>query len=381
MKNFTFCNPTKLIFGEGSLQKIGANIPKGSKILLTYGHGSIIKNGIYDQVLKALQGYDITPFGGIDANPDAITIDKAVDLARSKGCNFILAVGGGSVVDASKAIAMGVNAPMPTWEMVTTRYQGISLPLGVVLTVPATGSEMNSGAVISNRTTKEKYPMTGQHPQFSILDPTYTYTLTQHQLACGLADIFMHILEQYLTFPGQSGVMDRLSEGLLLNLFDIAPKVLSHHNDYDVACEYMLSATFGLNYFLAMGVEQDWMTHMIGHEITALTDTTHGESLMMVLPAVLKVMSEEKHDKLIQMGERIFGLRRLNAEYMVKDTIKAIEGFIHSLGLPASLKEGGIDPAVADEIAQRFEDRGTLCGTLGSGTPEKVREVLELAKK
>lgn len=381
MKNFTFCNPTRLIFGKDSLKRLRENIPSDSTILLAYGHGSIKKNGIYDAVCKELEGLTIIPFGGIDANPDASTIDEAVSVVRRSGCNFILAVGGGSVIDASKVIALGAKADMSAWDMVTQGYTGPSLPLGVVLTVPATGSEMNSGAVISNRATEEKFSVVAHHPLFSILDPTFTYTLSRHQLACGLADIFMHILEQYLTFPGQSGVMDRLSEGLLLNLLDIAPKVMSGEKDYDVACEYMLSATFALNYSLSMGIEQDWMTHRIGHEITALTGVTHGASLMMILPSVLRVMKSEKQGKIIQMGERVFGIKQKSTPQMVEDTIKAVECFIHSLGLAASLNEGGCDPTVVETVAKRFEKRGVAVGTLGTGTPEKVRKVLEQSIK
>ncbi|MDO5017443.1 MAG: iron-containing alcohol dehydrogenase [Porphyromonas sp.] len=379
MKNFTFQNPTKLIFGKGSIGKLRAEIPTGNKILMTYGGGSIIKNGIYQQVLEQLEGYEVVPFGGIEPNPDASTVDQAIAKYRAEECHFILAVGGGSVIDASKAIALGVNADISCWEMVTSGYRGNSAPLGTVLTVPATGSEMNSGAVISNRATEEKYPMVGDFPRFSILDPTYTYTLSQHQVACGIADTFMHTLEQYLTFPGQSGVMDRMAEGVLLNLLDIAPQLIKKHDDYDTAAEYMLSATMGLNHFLSMGVEEDWLTHMIGHEVTALTGTTHGASLMMLLPSVMRVMVQEKRGKIIQMGHRVFGIRDLSDEATAEATITAVVDFIHSLGLSASLKEGGIDASVAEEIALRFEQRQLKLGTLGSGTPDKIRKILEMA--
>lgn len=381
MKNFIFCNPTKLIFGQGSIKEISKQIPQGSKILLTYGGGSIIKNGIYDQVISQLTGYEIIPFGGIESNPDAATIDRAITTARDEKCTFILAVGGGSVIDASKAIAMGVKAPMNCWEMVTTYYRGECLPLGTVLTVPATGSEMNPGAVISNRATQEKFSMVGEHPVFSILDPTYTYTLSQHQVACGIADAFMHTLEQYLTFPGQSGVMDRMAEGLLLNILEIAPRLIQDHTDYDTACEYMLSATFGLNYFLAMGVEEDWLTHRLGHELTALAGVTHGASLMMLLPSVMRVMLPEKRDKIIQMGRRVFGISGLDNDATVQATLQAVEKFIHSLGLASSMKEGQIASEVAEEMIRRFHQRGTPLGTLESATPDKIQLIIEDSMK
>lgn len=381
MKNFTYCNPTKIIFGKGSITRLSNYIPKGSHILLTYGGGSIIKHGIYDQVLAELKDFDITPFGGIESNPDAATIDIAIATAREKGCDFILAVGGGSVIDASKAIALGIKAPVNCWEMVTSRYKGESVPLATILTVPATGSEMNPGAVISNRETKEKYSMQGSYPIFSILDPTYTYTLTPHQVACGIADTFMHILEQYLTFPGQSGVMDRMSEGLLLNLLDITPGLIQSNDDYDRACEYMLSATFGLNYSLAMGVEEDWLTHQIGHELTALAGVTHGASLMMLLPAVMRVMVDEKRDKIIQLGRRVFGITGLDNDTTLNSTITAVENFIHSLGLSASMKEGEISPDVAQEMIKRFEERDAHLGTLGLATPDKIKLIIEESMK
>lgn len=379
MKNFTYCNPTKLIFGKGSVAKLRSNIPTESKVLLTYGGGSVKANGIFDEVMAQLDGLFVVPFGGVEANPDTATVDRAIEIAREQGCNFILAVGGGSVIDASKVIAMGVEAPMDSWEMVTTGYLGASLPLGTVLTVPATGSEMNSGAVISNRKIQEKYAIACHHPVFSILDPTYTFTLSQHQVACGIADTFMHTLEQYLTSPGQSGVMDRLAEGILLNVLDIAPSLVRGNNDYDVASEYMLSATFGLNYILAMGVEQDWTTHMIGHEITALAGVTHGASLMMILPALMRVMSEEKRGKILQMGDRVFGIQCEDDDEAIAKTISAVEDFIHSLGLSASMREGKISTEIAEEIACRFEKRGTALGERGIATPERIREIIRVA--
>lgn len=381
MNNFTFCNPTKIIFGRGSVERLRKYIPEGCKVLLTYGGGSVKRNGIYDQVMAQLEGYSVVPFGGIEANPDCSTVDRAIELVRSEGCDFILAVGGGSVIDASKIIAMGVEAPMSSWEMVKSGYYGEALPLGTVLTVPATGSEMNSGAVLSNRAINEKFAITCHFPLFSILDPTYTYTLSEHQVACGVADTFMHTLEQYLTSTGQSGVMDRLAEGILLNLLDIAPNLMKGNNDYDMACEYMLSATFGLNYMLSMGVEQDWMTHRIGHEITALTGTTHGASLMMVLPAVMEVFSEEKRGKIVQMGRRVFGITGLSEESTVTATIQAVVDFIHSLGLAASMKEGGISARVAQEIITRFEQRGTILGERGIATPDRIREVINVSMR
>lgn len=376
MINFEFYNPTKLIFGKGQVKQLHTLVPENSKILLTYGGGSIKKNGIYDEVLRELNGYEVIPFGGIEPNPDCSTIDQAIALGKKEQVDFVLAVGGGSVVDASKVIATGILSELSSWELVLDgRFTG-SLPLGVVLTVPATGSEMNRGSVISNRETEEKFSYYSQHPKFSILDPTYTYTLSEHQVACGIADIFMHTLEQYLTFAGQSGVMDRMAEGILLNLLDFAPKRMKEPKDYDVACEYMLSATIALNGMLSMGVEEDWLTHKIGHEVTALTGTTHGASLMMILPSLMYVLREPKRSKLLQLGKRVYGINNGTDEEIIDSTITRTVEFIHSLGLSASLKEANIAPSVGEEVAKRFEERGDSWGERKIGTPEKIREIL-----
>lgn len=382
MKNFTFCNPTKIVFGKGSLSKLDSLIPTDARVLLTYGGGSVKKHGIYDQVIAELGSRQVVPFGGIEPNPDCSTMDKAVELGRSESVTWVLAVGGGSVIDASKVIAAAIQTPgWTTWDMVRKGYFEDALPLGTVLTVPATGSEMNSGSVISNRATKEKFALYTRYPKFSILDPTFTYTLSEHQVACGIADTFMHTLEQYLTTPGQSGVMDRMAEGILLNVLDFAPLRMKGSNDYDVACEYMLSATIALNGFLGMGVDQDWMTHRIGHEITALTDTTHGASLMMILPSMLRIMREYKMGKVLQLGERVFGIRGTDKDDAYDATVIRIEDFIHRLGLHASLSEAGIPSSVAEEVAGRFERRGYSIGENGIATPSLIRAILEEASK
>lgn len=382
MKNFTFCNPTKIVFGRGSLEKLNELLPSDAKVLLTYGGGSVITNGIYNQVLDQLMPREVVPFGGIEPNPDCTTIDKAIEVGRSEGVTWVLALGGGSVLDASKVIAAGIRTPgWSSWDMVCKGYFEDALPLGTILTVPATGSEMNSGSVISNRALKEKFAIYTRHPQFSILDPTFTYTLSSHQVSCGIADTFMHTLEQYLTTPGQSGVMDRMAEGILLNVLDFAPLRLEKGDDYDVSCEYMLSATIALNGFLGMGVTQDWMTHRIGHEVTALTGTTHGASLMMILPAMLRVMREYKMGKVVQLGERVFGIRGESKDEVYDATVERIIQFIHSLGLHASLKEAGIPATVAEEIASRFEERGYALGENGIAPPELIRAIVEEACK
>ncbi len=376
MHNFTFHNPTRLIFGKGSLSELRRQIPNDARILLTFGGGSVVRNGILQQVKDCLSGLAVFEFGGIESNPDCSTIDRAIVYGRECGCTFLIAVGGGSVLDATKLIAAGIKTPsLSGWEILKQKRYTDILPYGTVLTVPATGSEMNRGAVISNRAKKEKFSFYSEFPRFSILDPTFTYTLSDHQVACGIADTFVHILEQYLTYPGQSGVMDRLSEGLLMNILDFAPLRLKSPEDYDVACEYMLSATVGLNGFLSMGVDQDWSTHAIGHELTALTETTHGASLAMILPALIQVMRPEKERKVLQLGSRVFGLITPKFE----EVVNCIKDFFHSLGLFASIKEAKISPIIIEEIEQRFYDRGYALGENGIVTPEKISRVLRIS--
>lgn len=378
MKNFTFHNPTKLIFGKGCLSELRAQIPKEARILITYGGGSVVRNGILQQVEDYLEGYTVFEFGGIESNPDCATLDKAIAYGRSCDCTYLVAVGGGSVLDGTKLIAAGIKTTdASAWEMVQQKRYTAALPYGTVLTVPATGSEMNRGSVISNRATGEKFSFYSEFPIFSLLDPTFTYTLSEHQVACGIADIFVHTLEQYLTYPGQSGVMDRLAEGLLLNILDFAPLRLESPQDYDVACEYMLSATIGLNGFLSMGVDEDWSTHAIGHELTALAGTTHGASLVMILPALLEVMRPEKEQKVLQMGRRVFGLKHPT----FRDVVEKVKDFIHSLGLSTSIKEEGISPEVVLEIDRRFSKRGKSYGERGIVTPDKISQILRLSSE
>ena len=376
MKNFTFHNPTKIIFGKDSLARMPREIPANSKILLTYGGGSIQRLGIYDQVMETLKGWEVIPFGGIEPNPDVSTIRKAVRLGKDSEIDFVLAVGGGSVIDGSKLIAAAMLSDMDPWEIVLSGRCKEALPLGVVLTVPATGSEMNGVAVISSRERMEKFSFGSVFPRFSILDPSFTYSLTPHQVSCGIADAFIHVLEQYLTYTGQSGLMDRMAEGVLLNLLDLAPKRLSDPEDYDVACEYMLSAAVALNGFLSMGVVEDWLTHKIGHEITAFTGVTHGASLVMIYPSTLRILREQKAGKIIQMGRRVFGIEGDDHERVIDETIAKLEGFFLSLGLATSMKEAGIDPKVAQRITDRFSERGDSWGENGIATPSVIAEII-----
>ncbi|HRV45364.1 MAG TPA: iron-containing alcohol dehydrogenase, partial [Smithellaceae bacterium] len=312
MNNFTFYNPTKILFGEGRIQDIAEEIPKEAKILMTYGGGSIKRNGVYDEVREALRGFAMEEFGGIEPNPTFETLMRCVEAARENQTDFLLAVGGGSVIDGTKFIAAAVFHEGDPWEIVASygKKAKRSLPFGTVLTIPATGSEMNNGAVVTNRALNAKLPFmhASLFPKFSVLDPTKTYTLPPEQIGNGVVDTFVHVTEQYLTFPVNGKLQDRFAEALLLTLIEEGPRALAEPKNYDVRANLMWCATLGLNGLISVGVPQDWATHMIGHELTALRGLDHGKSLAVVLPVLLKMRAREKKDKLLQYAERVWGI-------------------------------------------------------------------------
>ena len=379
MTNFVFQNPTKLIFGKNSISSLSGELSKENRILITFGGGSVKNNGVYEQVINSLKGFTYFEFWGIEANPDIETLRKAITLGKEKLCDFVLAVGGGSVIDGSKLIAAGIPYEGDAWDIVTKRdfTSEKVLPLGTVLTLPATGSEMNAGAVISNRKAKEKFAFYSQYPQFSILDPVTTFTLPKHQIACGLADTYIHVMEQYLTTPGQSPLMDRWAEGILQTIVEISPKVLSNPEDYDSMATFMLSATMALNGFVAMGVSQDWATHMIGHELTALHGLTHGHTLTILLPGTMWILRGEKGDKILQYGQRIWGISGTDKEETIVKIIDKTEEFFRSLGLKTRLSENGIGKDTITEIEHRFEQRKAKYGENRSVDAKVAGQILE----
>lgn len=380
MNNFSFCNPTKILFGRGQIARLAREIPADKKIMITFGGGSVRRNGVYEQVTAALAGRDYIEFWGIEPNPKVETLRRAVEQCRAEGVEFLLAVGGGSVLDGTKLIASAVYYDGDAWELTLTgRAKGRVLPFASVMTLPATGSEMNNGAVISNAATAEKYAFYTNYPQFSILDPETTFSLPPYQIACGIADSFVHVIEQYLTEVGVSPLMDRWAEGIMQTLVEVAPKVRENQRDYDAMATYMLSATMALNGFVAMGVKQDWATHMIGHELTALHGLTHGHTLVIVLPALMSVMREQKGAKIAQMGERVFGICEGDANSRIDRTIEATEAFFRSLGLTTRLSEEGIGEETIAQIERRFAERGTVLGEQGNIDANVARQILERA--
>lgn len=376
MHNFIFHNPTRLIMGKGMISELEKEIPADKKIMITFGGGSVKKNGVYEQVKKALAHHDTIEFWGIEPNPAIETLRKAIELGKQEKVDFLLAVGGGSVIDGTKLISAGLLYEGDAWDLVVKGSSGKTVPMATVLTLPATGSEMNNGAVISRRETKEKLSFFADFPLFSILDPEVTFSLPPHQIACGLADTFVHVLEQYLTKAGESRVMDRWAEGLLHTIVEIAPLIKESHTDYQLMADFMMSATMALNGFIAMGVTEDWSTHMIGHELTALCGLTHGHTLAIVMPGTMYVLRQQKKAKLLQFGERIFGVVSGTDEMRIDETIRKTEAFFRSLGLTTRLSEENIGIEVIDEIKRRFNERNVHYGEDGLVTGSVAREIL-----
>lgn len=377
MYNFTFQNPTKLVFGKGEIAQLSTLIPTEKKVMITFGGGSVKHNGVYEQVIAALKNHNYIEFWGIEPNPEVETVRKAVALGKENEIDFLLAVGGGSVLDGTKLIASALANPgIDPWDIVLQRRIETAISYASVMTLPATGSEMNCGSVISCREKKEKYAFSTTFPEFSILDPEVTYSLPANQIACGLADIFVHVAEQYMTTAGQSRIMDRWAEGVLQTVIEIAPKIKENQNDYDVMADYMLSATLALNSMISMGVTQDWATHMIGHELTALHGLTHGASLAIVYPGTLITLKDQKQSKILQYGERVLGITSGSESERINETISKTETFFRSLGLATRLTEVGVGDETINLIAERFNKIGVAYGEGRNVTGDVAKQIL-----
>lgn len=377
MQNFDFQNPTRIIFGRRSIAKLARVVPADAKVLMIYGGGSIKSNGVYDQVMKALAGRDVQEFGGIEPNPTYETCMGAVHLCRREKIDYLLAVGGGSVIDGTKFIAAAAGyAGDDPWDILRTMGAKVesALPFSTVLTLPATGSEANSGSVISKKSTEEKLVFGSPlvFPQVSILDPSTTFSLPLKQVRNGLVDAFVHVCEQYVTTDTGADLQSRLAEGVLHALVDNAAVCLAETDNYDARAEYMWSATMALNGLLGKGVTSDWATHMIGHELTAFYGLDHAETLAVILPGVWRAQIDAKRTKLEQMGERIFGVKGAEA------AIAAVEGFFNGIDMPTRLADHQVDAQeAAARISERFEERGTVLGEGRDITPARVKEIVE----
>ncbi|MCX7015008.1 MAG: iron-containing alcohol dehydrogenase [Candidatus Sumerlaeota bacterium] len=384
MLNFTYENPTQIVFGRGTVAQVGRLIPRDRTILMTYGGGSIKRNGVYDQVMKALKGRPVLEFGGIEPNPSYETLMKALPRARREGVDFLLSVGGGSVLDGTKFIAAAIDYEgEEPWDILAKGAPVKSaVPLGCVLTLPATGSEMNRNAVISRRSTKEKLVFTSRHtlPKFAVLDPTTTFSLPPKQTANGIVDAFVHVLEQYLTYDVNAPLQDRQAEAILRTLVEEGPKVMKKPKDYDARANVMWCATQALNGLLSCGVPGDWATHQIGHELTAFYGVDHAESLAIAYPAVMRHQRKEKAKKLRQYGERVWGIREGSRDERIEAAIEKTEEFFRSLGVKTRLKDYGIAKGL-ERIGARFQARGASLGERGNIGPREVGEILTLCRK
>jgi len=376
--NFEFQNPVKIIFGKGTITRLAQELPKNEKIMVTYGGGSVKQNGVYEQVCQALKGFNYVEFWGIEPNPTVETLRKAITLGKQENITYILAVGGGSVIDGTKLISSAIPYSGDAWELVLKPSKiGKMIPFASVLTLPATGSEMNCGAVISNKEKQEKYAFYSSYPQFSILDPTVTFSLPDFQIACGIADTFIHVLEQYLTVTEESPLMDRWSEGIMQTLVELAPLIKANKTNYNAMSEFMMCATLALNGFTAMGITEDWATHLIGHEITALHGTTHGQTLVIVLLGLMDVMRDQKRDKILQFGSRVFNITEGNEEERIDKTINSCEHFFNSIGLATKLHELNIGNETINIIKERFLQRGTHLGEQGNIDGNVTEKILK----
>jgi len=380
MYNFEYKNPVKIIFGKNTISKVANEVPKNAKIMLTYGGGSIKKNGVYNQVMDALKGAEILEFGGIEVNPHYETCMKAVEIAKAENIDFLLSVGGGSVLDATKFIAAAaLYTNGDPWDILVKGGKVVNaIPIGAVLTLPATGSEMNGNSVITRISTLEKMAFSSLKvmPQFSILDPECVFTLPDKQVANGIVDAFIHVMEQYLTFDVNSPLQDRFAESILTTLIEEGPKVLANRNDYDAAANFMWSATMALNGLIGVGVPQDWATHGIGHELTAFHGIDHARTLAIVLPGVMNIKRESKKEKILQYGKRIWGITEGTDDEKIDAAISKTVAFFESVGLPTTLPDYNVPEESVTKIVARFKKRFYKLGEKSDIGYQEIEQIL-----
>jgi NADP-dependent alcohol dehydrogenase len=382
MKDFEFYNPVRIFFGKEQIEKIASQIPASANIMLLYGGGSIFRNGVYDKVKESLKNYKVTEFGGIEPNPTYETSMKAVEVIKEKKIDFLLAAGGGSVIDATKFIAAAaLYKKGDPWKILSDNDPvESSLPFGVILTLPATGTEMNKNSVISRRSSAEKFAFSSpsSFPRFSVLTPDAAGSLPRNQVANGIVDAFVHVIEQYLTYPVNAPIQDRFAEAILITLIEEGPKVYANPADYEAMSNLMWSATMALNGLIMCGVPGDWSVHSIGHELTALHGIDHARTLAIVLPGLWKTLKEEKGAKLLQYGERVWNIKEGSEEERIDAAIDKTVEFFESLGIKTRLSDYDVKEDTIEEIVSRFEKRKWLSlGDRGLTTPETTRKALE----
>lgn len=387
MKNFEFKNPTKIIFGKGQISKLSGEIPADAKVLMLYGGGSIKKNGIYEQVVNALAGFEFTEFGGIPANPEYAVLMEALEVIKAKKINYLLAVGGGSVIDGVKFLSAAARYEGDEpWDLLAKRIptkENAGMPFATVLTLPATGSEMNSGAVITRAETKEKLTMGGPglFPVFSILDPSVVASVPQRQIANGLADSFTHVLEQYMTYPVGALLQDRFAESIMQTLIEVAPAIMKDPANYEAAASFMWSCTMALNGLIQKGVPTDWAIHMMGHELTALYGIDHARTLAILTGSHYTYNLETKKEKLAQYAERVWGISAGTTEEKAEAGIRKTTEFFHSIGIKTRLSEYvEKSEGTAAKVAGRLAERGMIkLGEHGTVTPDDVEKIVAMS--
>ena len=386
MLNFEFKNPTKILFGKGEIAKISNEIPKDAKILMIYGGGSIKKNGVYDQVKEALKDHNLHEFGGVPANPEYEVLINALSFIKENKINYLLAVGGGSVIDGVKFLSAAANYEGEPWEILkkpVRTFEGEGMPFGTILTLPATGSEMNSGYVISRRETDEKLSSGGPglFPQFSVLDPEVIRSIPKNQIANGIADAYTHVLEQYMTAPSSADLQERIAESILIGLQNAAPKVMSEEFDYDAAGNFMWCCTMALNGLIQKGVITDWAVHAMGHELTAYYGIDHARTLAVVAPSHYRYNFDAKKGKLAQYAERVWGITEGSIEEKAGQAIVKLEEFFHSLQIQTKLSDYTQDFAgTAERVEKAFTERNWLgLGENKNLTPQDAFKIVEMS--
>ena len=381
MNNFDFYNPTRIAFGEGKIADLDTLVPADAKVLILFGGESARRTGTLGEVEAALGNRQVQLFGGIEPNPSFETLMEAVTVVQRDGIDYLLAVGGGSVIDGTKFVAAASVFDGDAWDILLKGGTNIhrALPFGSVLTLPATGSEMNKGAVVTRKSLQAKLPFHSEHvfPQFSVLDPTKSFTLPPRQVANGVVDAFVHIVEQYLTYPASAPVQDRFAEGLLQTLIDIGPQALSDPENYSVRADLMWVATLALNGLIGAGVPQDWATHMLGHELTALHGLDHAQTLAIVLPAMLTERKDAKHGKLVQYAQRVWSIHEGSESEQAEAAIEKTRAFFESLGVKTRLGDYQLAEEHIEPLIKSLEEHGmTALGEHNDVTPDVCRRVL-----
>lgn len=383
MNKFEFYNPTKIIFGENSINKLNELIrPFGKNIMLTYGGGSIKKNGIYNSVIDILESENknIFELSGITPNPKLDKVYEGIKLCKENNIDFILAVGGGSVIDCSKAIAVGSKIDKDVWDAFYKNKEACedAIPLGTILTISATGSEMNKGSVITNWETHEKlsYKTDYMFPKFSILDPTYTYSLPREQIVYGSVDILAHVFEQYFSYPDESNVSDDLAEGIMKTVIENLEIALENPTDYNARSNLMWASTMALNDVIRMGKEQDWNSHSIGHILSGLYDIPHGATLAVIFPNWMKHVYKNAPNKFRRYAINIWNINPADKsdEEIALEGINRTREYFSKIGAPVTLKEVNVPKEDIDKIVEMFKFDGK--GSYMKLYKEDVREIL-----